>query len=49
MLALTLYDRLVARRSFSRFLHQLGYRLSHVLRQMLPIAMHLLQKDGAYQ
>jgi hypothetical protein len=24
------------------------YRLSHVLRRMLPIAMHLLQKDGAF-
>lgn len=25
---------------------QLGYRFSHVLRRMLPIAMHLLGKDG---
>jgi len=25
---------------------QLGYRFAHILRRMLPIAMHLLQKDG---
>lgn len=25
---------------------QLGYRFSHVMRRMLPIAMHLLAKDG---
>ena len=37
-----------ARELFEPFLHQLGYRLSHVLRRMLPIAMHLLQKDGAF-
>ena len=37
-----------ARDLFEPFLHQLGYRLSHVLRRMLPIAMHLLQKDGAF-
>jgi hypothetical protein len=24
----------------------LGYRFAHILRRMLPIAMHLLQKDG---
>lgn len=28
---------------FEPFLHQLGYRLAHVQRRMLPIAMHLLQ------
>lgn len=33
---------------FEPFLHQLGYRLAHVLRRMLPIAMHLLQRDGAF-
>ena len=27
---------------------QLGYRFSHVLRRMLPIAMYLLQKEGAF-
>ena len=27
---------------------QLGYRFAHVLRRMLPIAMHLLQRDGQY-
>lgn len=37
-----------ARDMFEPFLHQLGYRLAHVLRRMLPIAMHLLQKDGAF-
>lgn len=25
---------------------QLGYRLAHVLRRILPISMFLLQKDG---
>ncbi len=32
-----------ARDLFEPFLHQLGYRLAHVQRRMLPIAMHLLQ------
>ena len=36
-----------AREYFEPFLHQLGYRLAHVLRRMLPIAMHLLQRDNA--
>lgn len=26
---------------------QLGYRFAHVLRRMLPIALHLLAKEGA--
>ena len=30
------------------FVHQLGFRFAHILRRMLPIAMHLLAKDGAY-
>ncbi|EFJ19523.1 hypothetical protein SELMODRAFT_110974 [Selaginella moellendorffii] len=33
---------------FEPFLHQLGFRLSHVLRRLLPIALFLLQKDGEY-
>lgn len=37
-----------ARDMFEPFLHQLGYRLAHIQRRMLPIAMHLLQKDGAF-
>jgi hypothetical protein len=37
-----------ARDLFEPFLHQLGYRLAHVQRRMLPIAMHLLQKDGQF-
>ena len=37
-----------ARDLFEPFLHQLGYRLSHILRRMLPIAMHLLQRDGQF-
>lgn len=37
-----------ARDLFEPFLHQLGYRLAHVQRRMLPIAMHLLQKDGSF-
>lgn len=35
-----------ARDLFEPFLHQLGYRLAHVQRRMLPIAMHLLQVRG---
>jgi len=35
-----------ARQSFEPLLHQLGYRLAHVLRRLLPIAMYLLQRDG---
>eukprot|EP00250_Pteridium_aquilinum_P033868 c6523_g1_i1 orf=228-3032(+) len=33
---------------FEPFLHQLGSRLSHILRRLLPIALHLLQKDREY-
>lgn len=29
-------------------LPQLGYRFAHILRRMLPIAMHLLQRDGQF-
>lgn len=28
--------------------HQLGFRVAHVLRRLLPVSMHLLAKDGAY-
>eukprot|EP00252_Welwitschia_mirabilis_P024347 TRINITY_DN718_c0_g1_i3.p1 TRINITY_DN718_c0_g1~~TRINITY_DN718_c0_g1_i3.p1 ORF type:complete len:818 (-),score=163.91 TRINITY_DN718_c0_g1_i3:244-2697(-) len=35
-----------ARETFEPFLHQLGFRLSHILRRLLPIALYLLQKDG---
>eukprot|EP00249_Psilotum_nudum_P012773 c23975_g1_i1 orf=519-3485(+) len=37
-----------ARDIFEPFLHQLGLRLSHILRRLLPIALYLLQKDGEY-
>lgn len=37
-----------AREMFEPFLHQLGYRLAHVLRRLLPIAMYLLQREGAF-
>lgn len=37
-----------ARDVFEPFLHQLGFRLSHILRRLLPIALYLLQKDGEY-
>ncbi|KAH7431119.1 hypothetical protein KP509_08G030700 [Ceratopteris richardii] len=37
-----------ARDIFEPFLYQLGYRLSHILRRLLPIALYLLQKDGEY-
>ena len=36
-----------ARETFEPFLVQLGHRLAHVQRRMLPISMHLLQRDGA--
>jgi hypothetical protein len=35
-----------AREAFEPLLHQLGYRLAHVLRRLLPIAMYLLQREG---
>ena len=28
--------------------HQLGFRVAHVLRRLLPVSMHLLARDGAY-
>ncbi|KAL3699377.1 hypothetical protein R1sor_017399 [Riccia sorocarpa] len=37
-----------ARDVLEPFLHQLGFRLSHILRRLLPIALFLLQKDGEY-
>lgn len=36
-----------ARDSLEPFLTQLGERLAHIVRRMLPISMYLLQKDGA--
>ena len=27
---------------------QLGYRFAHILRRLMPIAMHLLQRDGQF-
>lgn len=35
-----------AREAFEPFVHQLGYRLAHVLRRLLPVAMFLLQVRG---
>ncbi|KAL3620910.1 ARP2/3 actin-organizing complex subunit Arc5 [Castilleja foliolosa] len=37
-----------ARDTFEPFLHQLGSRLLHILKRLLPIAVFLLQKDGEY-
>ncbi|XWS68333.1 hypothetical protein CRYUN_Cryun04dG0081300 [Craigia yunnanensis] len=37
-----------ARYIFEPFLHQLGYRLLHILKRLLPISIYLLQKDGEY-
>ncbi|KAG7976329.1 hypothetical protein I3843_06G143900 [Carya illinoinensis] len=37
-----------ARDSFEPFLHQLGGRLLHILKRLLPISVYLLQKDGEY-
>ena len=35
-----------ARETFEPFVHQLGFRLSHIARRTLPVAMYLLQKEG---
>ncbi|XP_057538732.1 dynamin-like protein ARC5 [Amaranthus tricolor] len=37
-----------ARDTFEPFLHQLGNRLLHILKRLLPICIFLLQKDGEY-
>ncbi|KAK0589280.1 hypothetical protein LWI29_012063 [Acer saccharum] len=37
-----------ARDTFEPFLHQLGSRLLHILKRLLPISIYLLQKDGDY-
>ncbi|XP_016462972.1 dynamin-like protein ARC5 isoform X2 [Nicotiana tabacum] len=37
-----------ARDTFEPFLHQLGCRLLHILKRLLPIAVYLLQKEGEY-
>lgn len=37
-----------ARDTFEPFLNQLGHRLLHILKRLLPICIYLLQKDGEY-
>lgn len=37
-----------ARDTFEPFLHQLGFRLLHILKRLLPVCVHLLQKEGEY-
>ncbi|EXB97705.1 Dynamin-like protein ARC5 [Morus notabilis] len=37
-----------ARDTFEPFLCQLGSRLLHILKRLLPISVHLLKKDGEY-
>ncbi|GMN59226.1 hypothetical protein TIFTF001_028320 [Ficus carica] len=37
-----------ARDTFEPFLHQLGSRLLHILKRLLPISVFLLKKDGEY-
>ncbi|KAF8404042.1 hypothetical protein HHK36_008919 [Tetracentron sinense] len=37
-----------ARDTFEPFLHQLGFRLLHILKRLLPISVYLLRKDGEY-
>lgn len=37
-----------ARDTFEPFLHQLGTRLLHILKRLLPISVYLLQKDGEF-
>jgi hypothetical protein len=35
-----------AKETFEPYVHQLGFRLAHVARRLLPVAMYLLQKEG---
>ncbi|TVU51148.1 hypothetical protein EJB05_02556 [Eragrostis curvula] len=35
-----------ARDTFEPFLHQLGFRLLYILKRLIPISVHLLEKDG---
>jgi len=37
-----------ARDAFEPFIHQLGFRLAHIIRRLLPISMYLLQKEGRF-
>ncbi|KAK9697160.1 hypothetical protein RND81_08G019000 [Saponaria officinalis] len=37
-----------ARDTFEPFLQQLGNRLLHILKRLLPICIHLIQRDGQY-
>ncbi|XP_071725640.1 dynamin-like protein ARC5 isoform X1 [Rutidosis leptorrhynchoides] len=37
-----------ARDTFEPFLHQLGSRLLHILKRLLPISVYLLQKEGEF-
>ncbi|XP_076960268.1 dynamin-like protein ARC5 [Bidens hawaiensis] len=37
-----------ARDTFEPFLHQLGTRLLHILKRLLPISVYLLQKEGEF-
>ena len=37
-----------ARDALEPFLHQLGFRLAHIMRRLLPISMFLLQKEGRF-
>ncbi|KAK3268569.1 hypothetical protein CYMTET_22934 [Cymbomonas tetramitiformis] len=37
-----------AKEAFEPFLHQLGYRLGHVMRRLLQIAMYMMRKDGQF-
>ena len=35
-----------AKDTFEPYVHQLGFRLAHIARRLLPVAMYLLQKEG---
>ena len=37
-----------AKEVFEPYLYQLGFRMAHIARRMLPIGMHLLQRDGEF-
>ena len=37
-----------AREALEPFLHQLGFRLAHIMRRLLPISMYLLQREGRF-
>ena len=37
-----------AREAFQPFIFQLGFRLAHIMRRLLPISMYMLQREGRF-